>query len=129
MTGTTTDTANDSTEREDSRLEIDDEYHCRECGIAIPFAAYSAGYERCPECVLEDTKDELVTLFGSLNSVEAAPARDTRSHLVIATDDVLGGFIKVFDDDRAEFVPNLVGGSYWDYVTENKENSDGGRHD
>lgn len=104
--------------REESRLEKDSDQHCLECGIGLPFNAVLTEYERCPECILEKTKDELLVAFGSLNSVEVAPTWDTKSHLLVATEQVFGGHVKVFDDGRVEFVPWLSGSRYSQYAEE-----------
>lgn len=121
MTRTQTEMINDKSERAKSQLENDNEHHCRACGIELSHTAFTAGYERCPECYLEETKEELEFIFGSLNSVEAAPTHSAESHLVVATEDVLGGHLKVFDDARVEFIPDYTGRIYLEYLERDRD--------
>ena len=60
-----------STQREGSRLEVDDDTHCKTCGIPLPWmASIVYGYEQCPECILKDKEEELLAHFGSLKASE-----------------------------------------------------------
>ena len=55
-----------------TRLEQYDPTHCNECGIALPWHAWVNDYDRCPECILDETRDELMGVFGTLDSSEVA---------------------------------------------------------
>lgn len=53
-------------ERKGSKLELDDEGYCKICGVPLPWLPVIVfGYERCPECILEETREELYARFGS----------------------------------------------------------------
>lgn len=57
------------TERDGSKLETDDEGYCMECGVGLPWdAAIIHGYELCPECKLQQVRDELLAVYGSLET-------------------------------------------------------------
>lgn len=41
--------------RESSRLDVDDQFHCKECGISLPWQVVIIGeFERCRECEKEE---------------------------------------------------------------------------
>lgn len=50
----------DDEPREDSRLERDDPYHCRECGIRLPWEVVELEeLEKCGPCKKEEVLDEI----------------------------------------------------------------------
>lgn len=66
--------------REGSKLEQDDDMCCKNCGIGLGYYPTQVhGYERCPECEIEHVKKDLVAVFGTTSTKNAAFCWDTRA--------------------------------------------------